>query len=320
MPKIPLFRPQIRRAIRGAIGPAVIGLLERTVAGRSWTQTQELGRRIGRFGFRVHRRYRAKASANLRLAFGDEYTDAQINDIVAECFEHLAMMFLELLRLPSMDVEDLRQVSTVRGLEHYEQAMAQGNGAVILAGHFGNWEVGALHMLYEGLPIIPLSRTPKSPRLARSILRIREKLGFPIIPISEGVKGIMRALKRNQCVPILPDQFAWGNGLTVPYFGQPTHVWHTPALMAQRAGCPILPVRPVRQADGTFVTTLCPPIELLDTGDRDFDVWVNTARCMAAIEAAVREHPAQYFWHYHFWRPGHEFESPYPFERLEGLV
>lgn len=320
MPKIRLFRPQIRRAIRGAIGPAAIGFLENLVARKSWHETQELGRRIGRFGYRHHRRYRSKCEENLRTAYGDELTGDQIDDIVRRYFEHVVMMFLELLRLPSMDHEELAEVSTIRGLEHYEDAIAQGNGVVILAGHLGNWEVGALHMLQEGLPIIPLSRTPKSPRLARSILRLREKMGFPIIPISEGVRGIMRALKKNQCVPILPDQFAWGNGLTVPYFGQPTHVWHTPALMAQRTGCQILPVLPIRQEDGTICTTLLPPVEQIDTGDRDFDLWVNTARCMAAIESGVRQYPAQYFWHYHFWRPGHEFPPPYPFERLEELL
>lgn len=320
MARIKLYRPEIRRAVRAVIGPTVIGLFERLVGRKSWADTQHFGRRLGALGFRYHARYRRRTLGNLAYAFGDELSDEEARHIARECLEHHAMLFLEALRMPSMSEEEILGLVQIRGLEHLEAALEGGRGAVTFSGHFGNWEIGAVRLIYGKLPLIPLSKPPRSPRLARSIKGIRDRLGFPVIPISEGVKGIMRALKHNQLVPIMSDRFAWGKGLTVPFFGKPTHVWHTPAMMGQRAGCPIIPVHAIRQADGSYVIEVEPPVEQLHTGDRDFDVWVNTARCMAVLARSIRRAPAQFAWNYELWRPGYEFDPPYPFDRLQGLL
>ncbi len=320
MAKIQLYRPQIRRAIRGAIGPAVITGLEGMVARRSWAQTQQLGKKIGRLGARYYKRYCRLAYAHISRCFGDELTDEAIDEVIARCFDHQAMLFLEALRMPKMSREELAEVALIQGLEHVHAAIEQGHGAVMFSGHFGNWEIGAVRLIYEDIPLIPLSRPPRSPRLAKSVKKIRDSMGFPVIPVDQGVRGIMRALRSNQMVPIMSDRFAWGKGLTVPFFGHPTHVWHTPAIMAQRAECPILPCHAIRQPDGTYVVEIDPPVEQHASGDRDFDLWVNTARCMAVLEGKIRRDPGQYMWQYELWRKEAEYESPYPFEQLEGLV
>lgn len=308
---------QVRRTLRGIFGPSVIKLLEWMVSRRSWEATQTLGRRLGRLGCRLQRRHRENAVENVRRAFGEELSPERVEEIVRQCFEHLTMLFLEALRTPSMSREDLAEVVRISGAEHLRAALEAGNGVVMFSGHFGNWEIGALRGIYEGFPVIPLSRAARNPRLARTITGIRDKLGLPVIPIEQGARGILRALKDNQIVPIMADRFARGDGLTVPFFGQETHVWHTPALMAQRAGCPIIPAHAIRQPDGSYVVEIDPPIEQQDTGDRDYDVWVTTARTMALLEAKLREHPEQFTWPYRLWRPPERTPpSPYPFEAL----
>jgi KDO2-lipid IV(A) lauroyltransferase len=294
-------------------------MLEASVSRKSWPQVQEMGRRWGGFGFRHHRRYRETALRNITYAFGDDLSPEQALQATRGCLQHLVMLFLEALKMAGMAHEELMAVAELRGTEHLDAALEQGRGAILFSGHYGNWEVGAVRLIYQGYPVVPLSRSASSPRLARAIAAIRHKLDFPVIPISEGVKGIMRALKSNQFVPIMPDRYARGQGLTVPFFGKAIHVWHTPALMAQRAGCPIIPVHCFRQPDGTYLLAAQPPIEQSQTGDRDFDVWVTTARTMAHLEADLRLRPEQYTWPYHLWRSDLPLPpSPYPFEALEG--
>jgi Kdo2-lipid IVA lauroyltransferase/acyltransferase len=310
---------KVRRAIRAAVGPAFLSLLEASVSRRSWSQVQEMGRQWGDFGFRHHRRYRETALRNITYAFGDDLSPEQALQVTRGCLQHLVMLFLEALKMAGMAHGEFLAVAGLRGTEHLDAALAQGRGAILFSGHHGNWEVGAVRIIYGGYPVIPLSRAARSPRLARAIAAIREKLDFPVIPISEGIRGIMRALKDNQFVPIMPDRYARGQGLTVPFFARPIHVWHTPALMAQRAGCPILPSHAVRQPDGSYVVEISAPIEQSQTGDRDFDVWVTTARTMAFLEADLRARPEQFTWPYHLWRSDLPLPpSPYPFEALEG--
>lgn len=299
---------QMRRAVRGALGPFVISALESVSSHRSWEGTQAFARRLGRVGFHLDRRHRLLALEQLGYAFGHEKDHAELETIARGCFEHLTMLFMEALRMPSMTVEELCAVARIDGVEHLQRALEGGKGAVIFCGHFGNWEVGAVRLIYEGLPVIPLSRAARSPRLAKAITAIRQRLDFPVIPVSEGARGILRALKANQIVPIMSDRFARGDGLTVPFFGRPTHVWHTPAIMAQRTGCPIIPTHSIRQPDGRYVVRVDPPVEPAHTEDRDRALYDTTARIMSILERLIRQYPEQYTWPYRLWRP--EFPLP----------
>jgi KDO2-lipid IV(A) lauroyltransferase len=309
-------KSQLRRAVRGALGPFVISTLESAASRRSWEQSQALARKLGSAGFRLDRRHRALALEQLGYAFGQEKDARQLRDITRGCFQHLTMLFMEALRMPSMSPEELCAVARIEGIEHLQNALAAGKGAVIFCGHFGNWEVGAVRLIYEGLPVIPLSRAARSPRLAKAITAIRQRLDFPVIPISEGARGILRALKANQIVPIMSDRFARGDGVTVTFFDRPTHVWHTPAIMAQRTGCPVIPTHAIRQPDGQYIVRVDPPLELAQSDNRDRDLHVTTARIMALLEGLIREYPEQYTWPYRLWRP--EFPIPDPWTQDDG--
>jgi KDO2-lipid IV(A) lauroyltransferase len=191
-----------------------------------------------------------------------------------------------------------------------QAALAQGRGVVMFSGHLGNWEIGAVRMIQEGYQLLPLSKPPRSPRLARKFKAVRDKLNFPVIYTAEGMRGLLRALKDNYIVPVMPDRFAKSQGVTVPFFGQPTHVWHTPALLASRMNCPVLTSHALRRSDGTFMIQIDPPVELAFTDDRDADLVENTARLMAILEQKVRAVPEQYAWHYRLWRPLPEGPAP----------
>ena len=306
-----------RRAIRAAVGPAFISYFESLVARRSWEQTQALGRKMGHWGYRFHRRYRETAKKNIRLAFGDSLTESRVSEIADGCLQHLVTLFLEALRMPSMSREDMAQHVQLKNYEFVTAALEQDKGAIFFSGHFGNWELGAVRMIYEGAPILPLSRAARSPRLAKAITAVRKKLDFPVIPVEEGVKGILRALKQNYIVPIMPDRFARGQGMTVPFFDRPTHVWHTPAIMAQRAGCSIYLCHAIRQPDGLYELAVLEPVAVPNSGDRDHDLWLTTARTMAIYENLVRRNPEQFTWPYKLWRPDDTPPSPFPFEELD---
>lgn len=311
-----LKRVGVVRTARRRLGTATARLLGWAVSRQRLEAAQGTGRRLGRVLFRLHGRYRTRALENIRLALGDELSDEGVQELARRCFEHLGMMCVEILRLTRKSGEEMAEVVRLDGAEHLHEALERGRGGILFAAHFGNWELGAARLMYEGLPLLPLFRAPDDPHLAFHLSDMRERLGFTGIATAEGPREILRALRDNHIVPILPDRFARGQGMTVPFFGQETHVWHTPALMAQRAGCPIIPGNVIRQDDGTLLFEIEPPVEVESSGDRVFDVWVAMARCMALLEAKIRLHPEQYTWPYRLWRPDETPPPPYPFEML----
>lgn len=293
---------ELRRAVKSAIGPTFIDVLAWMVSRRDWQGTQRLGRRFGEFGWKHDRRHRDIALANIRLAYGEEITEDRVQEIAQGCMGHTTTLFVEALRLTGMSAEECREVVTLQGEHHLQKAIAAGNGVVMFAGHLGNWEVGAVRLIHDDYPIIPLSRPPRSHRLARKFKEVRDRLNFPVIPVSEGMRGIFRALKENCVVPVMPDRFAKGQGVTVPFFGRDTHVWQTPALLHSRTNCAVVPTHSFRRSDGTFCVEMDAPVAMQNTGNREADIIANTARLMAVLEQKVRSAPEQYAWHYELWR------------------
>ena len=45
------------------------------------------------------------------------------------------------MQFPRLDRKKIQRYVTFEGIEHVQQALALGKGAIILTGHFGNWEL-----------------------------------------------------------------------------------------------------------------------------------------------------------------------------------
>lgn len=293
----------LRRVVRNSLGPTAIDIVQWLACRRDWCGAQRVGWRLGEWAYRYHARYRERAVSQIQTAFGEALSETQVREIAREALHHVTTLFVEALRLASMSAEECRAISTIQGEHHLREALERGQGVVLFSGHLGNWEVGAVRLIHDHYNLLPLSRPPSTRRLAAKFKEIRDRLNFPIIPVSEGMRGIFRALKTNCIVPVMPDRFAKGQGVTVPFFGQPTHVWQTPAVLHSRTGCAVLPSHAFRRADGTFLIEIDPPVEMVATDDREADILHNTARLMALLEQKVRVVPQQYAWHYHLWRP-----------------
>ncbi|MEN6546870.1 MAG: hypothetical protein ABFE07_12610 [Armatimonadia bacterium] len=291
-----------RRSVRAALGPAVIDTLHWLVSRRDWYGAQQLGRKLGAWGYRHDARHRDIILHNLSLAYGDTLSEQAAHDIAKGCLQNVTMLFIEALRLADMSREECLEICDIKGEQHLQAALDQNRGVVLFTGHLGNQEVGAVRFIHGGYNVLPLSRPPRSPRIGRKFKEIRARQNFPVIPVSEGLRGIFRALKSNCIVPVMPDRYAKGQGVVVPFFGLKTNVWHTPALLHSRTQSPVLPAHALRRPDGRFVIEIDPPVEMRESEDRDGDLVENTARLMAVLEQKVRAVPEQYAWQYRLWR------------------
>lgn len=294
----------LRRQLRAALGPAAIDLAYGFAARRDWTAIQRLGRCMGFYGYHAHGKWRRIAFRNVRLAFGDTLSEERIREVVRGAFDNLGTLFLEAMKYSTLPLEEQLALCTIEGEEHLQAGLAQGRGVITLGGHLGNWELGGQRAMAGGYPVLPLARLPRSPRIAAKFRELREREGYRMIDVADqGLRGVIRALNENLVVSILPDRYAKGHGVTVPFFGHDAHVWQTPALAARRTGAVVLPAYTLRQPDGTFRIEIQPPLELQETRDREADLNANTALTMAVLEAQVRRYPEQYSWTYELWRP-----------------
>lgn len=187
-------------------------------------------------------------------------------------------------------------VREVVGEQELQQALQRGKGVILAAPHLGSWELIG-HYIAASAPITCLYKPPRSPAVEQVMRRGRMHLGVRLAPTdASGVKTLLGLLRRGEVAGILPDQDPLASkGVFAPFFGIATNSMTLLPRLANRSGATVLVSYAERLpwARGYRLHFIPCPAEV---AERDPVTAVTALN--AAVEAAVRECPAQYQWSY----------------------
>ena len=260
------------------------------------------------YWFATEQRAIAEKHINLSLELKDGVCAERI---VRRCFQNLGKNFIEFIRFPHTSSEKNREIVTFEGKAHIDGALAQGNGAIILTGHFGNWELLAANLAEQVAPLTPVARRLRSRRLNALVCNWRVAAGYSTIDRDNAARGILRCLKRNELIGVLADVDTSVEGVFVNFFGRLAYTPYSPVAIALKTGAPVLPTFIIRQPDDSHHVVVEPPLNLTRTGDRDEDFLINTQMFTEIIESYVRRYPEQWIWMHERWKkqPGDVIDS-----------
>jgi len=182
-------------------------------------------------------------------------------------------------------------------------ALATGGGpAVLISGHFSNFEVMAAAIVGLGVPCQVTYRAANNPYVDASFRRSRARYGVKLFAPkgTEGARALMRAFGRGESVALLNDQ-KFNGGVAAPFFGVIAHTAPGPSTFALKFGAPIIPMSVQRIGKARFRIIVHEPMHLKDTGDREADIAAGVRRINAFMEARVRERPWEWFWVHKRW-------------------
>ena len=268
----------------------------------SWDAACRFGERLGSLGYRplgirkrVVERQIAAAFPNLRRV--------AVQRLARESYRHLGRTFIETALLDSLGTDGLQKlVETVEGWEEIDDVMSKGNGAVLVTGHIGNWELAGAYVAARGIPLDAIVRGMANPLFDAYLNHTREAMGMTIVHDSDAVRRTPRSLRAGRAVAFVADQGVMGLASTfVPFFGRPAKTPRGAAVFALRFNVPVVFVVALRQPNGRYRIVI-ERIEAPQTGDRDRDVDAIVARFTQHLEKWVRAVPAQYFWQHRRWR------------------
>lgn len=260
-----------------------------------------LGRRLGLLARLFDRKHRRFAEENAARALG--LTPREAEDLVRQVYRNVGANTTEDLMLGRiMRKRSIAELCTVEGREHLEAALAQGRGALMLTGHFGNWELGGLVVAHLAGPVLAVARQLGNPLLWRYTQRWRERAGLDVVGRHGAARHLVRHLKQGGKVLMLIDQNQRQGGVFVDFFGKLASTVPTPAKLALRYDLPVLMGYIRRVGTGSQHHMKIEPAEVVRTGDLEADVVATTARFTKKIEQFVREHPDQWFWLHRRWR------------------
>ena len=224
------------------------------------------------------------------------------NTIAKQCFQHLGKTAVEFMQFPRLDSKHIQRYVTFEGVEHVEQALAQGKGAIVLTGHFGNWELLAASISATVAPLTPIVRELRSPRLNALVSDYRKKAGYATIDRDTGIRQALRCLRRNELLGIVADVDTTVSGVFVDFFGRRAYTPYSPVALALKTGAAILPTFIIRQPDGSHRAIIEPPLALKRTRTKERDLFVNTQEFTKIIESYIRQYPAQWIWMHRRWK------------------
>jgi len=269
----------------------VLGLA-RLLAALPLSVLHRLGALCGWVVYLLSPRYRRLLSVNLHAA---GFTRANIlHQAIAEAGKGL-------LELPAIWLQPHARVAArvvqVTGWELVEAALAQRRGIVFLTPHLGCFEITAQYYAYRApasAPLTALYRAPKKKAVEPLMLAGRQRPNLHLASADlKGVRVLLRALKKGEAIGILPDQAPGvGEGEWAAFFGRPAYTMTLAGRLAVNSGAQVVLAFAERLPRGAGYHLHLSPMPAALAGEAP-------ARALnRALEALIRQCPAQYLWGY----------------------
>jgi KDO2-lipid IV(A) lauroyltransferase len=171
-----------------------------------------------------------------------------------------------------------------------EAAQREGKGLIFLTPHLGCFEISALYGARR-LPLTVLYRPPKRAGLEPLMLAGRSRTSARLAPATlQGVRQLLKALKRGEAVGILPDQAPGvGEGEWADFFGRPAYTMTLVTRLQAFTGAAVLMAFAERLPGGKGYHLHLQRVNAAP---------LSPAALNRAVEDVIRRCPAQYLWGY----------------------
>lgn len=238
---------------------------------------------------------------NLRQSF-PEKSESELHDVYSRCWKHLVRVGFEMARLPRMNKRFIDRWIDLAQHTAFTEAFERGKGAIVVSGHFGNWEWMGGCMTILGYSLSYVVTSQANPLVEKWLDSIRRSAGAEIIPRRDAARGVLKALKRNRAVAILCDQDAGDAGVFVPFFNRPASTPRGPALFHLKTGAPIFFGTAHCDQNGRYHVKFEAMHFNNLTGERMHDEKSITAQITEQLESEIRQHPEQWLWLHRRWK------------------
>ena len=276
-----------------------VSLLANALPARMSSST---GAAIGSLIGGLWRSRRSLAEANIQRALGDALSPGDVSRIAGETFRTMGRTVFEVLRFPRTDPQSLIGRVEYTGEDYLRWAHEQGRGALLVSGHFGNWEVLGAWIRAMGYPLDVVVKPMRNPLVDRLYNECRGAMDIGVIHTQVATKGILRALQKKRFVAILADQYAGAEGIDVDFFGRPASTPRGPAALALKFGCPLMTGVLERIPGGGYRVGVDGPVTCEPTGEIETDIRNVTQEIASRLEAHIRRAPGQWLWTHRRWR------------------
>ncbi len=261
-----------------------------------------IGKRIGMFAYYFDGKHKSLAYANLKFAFAHCKSPKEIKQITKQLFKNYGRNLIELFRMPLLTPQKFDQVLTVKGKENVIKGLEGGKGVIMLAMHFGSWELASFSCMMIGFPYkVFVKPQKKYSRLDDLLNSYRSCGGSVVLSRGSGTRDVIRSLKNNDVIGMVVDQ-GGRDGVLVPFLGRKAAMSVGAIRMGLKLGIPICFSVIFRENGSRHKMIIHKSFELENTGNLDEDIASNLKKVTEVMESYVYKYPSEYMWFYKIWK------------------
>jgi KDO2-lipid IV(A) lauroyltransferase len=267
--------------------------------------------------YKIDRKHRKRALENLRASY-PEKPQAELEYIAERSMQHFIELVMDVLFTTRMiNAESWhRYVHLGAGLSESLKILLQGRGAIMLTGHYGNWEILGYTLATLGFETYSIARPIDNPHIDAWLLGVREKKGQIILSKRGVTTTALEVLQNKGVLGFIADQNAGPKGMFVPFFGRQASTYKSIGLLAIQHNVPVIVGYARRRGDrfefdiGTQDIIYPEDWQHFPRDEYRDELHYITARYTKAIEDFVRDDPTQYLWIHRRWKTRPKGEAP----------
>jgi KDO2-lipid IV(A) lauroyltransferase len=199
------------------------------------------------------------------------------------------------------------------GLEVLRQAKANGKGAIMFSGHFGQFDAARHYLKSQGMETGAVYRESNNPWYDPYFLHGLEDAGHPIVGRdTPGRIKMVKHLRRGGFFAMLVDQ-KFQDGELLPFLGHDALTSIAPAQLALRYKLDLVPIFCIRDENGFNIDIIFEePIEHTDA--------ITMTRAMNdRLSEQILKHPDQWYWLHQRWNDTYLYDA-YKIRRAETVL
>jgi KDO2-lipid IV(A) lauroyltransferase len=274
------------------------------IQGLPFGVSRDLADLLAWIAYHLDRRHRKVAEENLRHAFPNLLSPAQIDRLVRRTYRHFCGVILEIIYLPRyVNPYNWKRFLKIPRKGKLVEWLLSGRPLLIVTGHFGNWEMAGYGLGLVGFTGHAVARPLDNPYLDDYLRKFRESTGQKLLAKHGDFDKMQSILDNAGVLATLADQDAGARGLFVDFFGRPASTHKAIALLALEHQVPMAIVGARKIGEPMIYELLIEDYILPEEySDRPDAVVAVTQRFTSALERIVRTAPEQYFWLHRRWK------------------
>jgi len=222
-----------------------------------------------------------------------------LNKMVNLMWNNYGRVFAEYVFIKNFRLGKLSSKIKVDGQEILDEIKNQNKQVIFFSGHFGNFELMAMHLEKSGINLSAIYRPLNNIFLNFIMERIRKNY-ICKNQIKKGIGGMKKLInlkKNNSCTALMIDQRV-SEGILSNFFNRKALTTTVPAQLVKKFNIPVIPIHIERIKNINFKITVNKPIFFT----QNETIQSITDKLNKELERMILIKPEQWIWSHNRWK------------------